>query len=162
MKSFVEQRQSEHKPTAEHSGSYYQSANLSKTVEIMKSVAFPPEIPVIDLVSENPPFSNKGDVARWKDCHRQFANAQPNRESITAYGCGHYIFRDNPPLVIHAIVKAYVGMLDRQEAAEIMRRDVDFAIEAANKNQATTDCMSPLRTRPELHRGQAHWLRLYY
>ena len=70
-----------------------------------------------------------------KDCHRQFANAQPNREGITAYGSGHYIFKDNPPLVVHAIIKAYIGVLDPQEAAEIMRRDIDFAIEAANETE---------------------------
>jgi len=135
IKHFVKERQSEKQPTPEQLGSYYQSATLPKTVEIMRSTTFPPEIPVIDLVSENPPFSNKGDVARWKDCHRQFANAQPNREAIIAYGSGHYIFKDNPPLVIHAIIKAYISMLDRQEAAEIMRRDVDFAIEAANETK---------------------------
>ena len=107
IKNFVKQWRIENKPTPEHLGSYYQSANLPKTVEIMRSTTFPPEIPVIDLVSEHPPFSNKADIARWKDCHKQFVNAQPNREGITAYGCGHYIFKDNPPLVIDAIVKAY-------------------------------------------------------
>ena len=132
MKTFGEKWQGEKKPEPEQWGNYYQSANLPRTVEIMRSTPFPPEIPVIDLVSENPPFSNNADIARWKDCHRQFVNAQPNREGITACRCGHYIFRDNPPLVIHAIVKAYVGVVDRQQADEIMRRDVDYAIKAAN------------------------------
>jgi hypothetical protein len=34
IKDFVKERQSEKQPTAEHLGSYYQSATLPKTVEI--------------------------------------------------------------------------------------------------------------------------------
>lgn len=135
MKTFEKQWQSVNKPKPEQLGNFYQSANLPKTVEIMRSTTFPPEIPVIDLVSEKPPFSDNADIARWKDCHRQFVKAQSNRESITAYGCGHYIFKDNPPLVIHAIVKAYIGVVDRQHADEIARRHLDYAIKAANHNK---------------------------
>lgn len=87
---------------------YYQSLNLQNTVELMKKTPFPSTIPVIDLVSETN-FPDSVMAARWKRCHRQFADAQPNREGITAYGCGHVIFRDNPSLVINAIVKAYAG-----------------------------------------------------
>jgi hypothetical protein len=47
---------------------------------------------------------------------KQFADAQPNRKGITAYGCGHVIFNDNPSLVINTIVKAYVGMLVKDNA----------------------------------------------
>jgi pimeloyl-ACP methyl ester carboxylesterase len=85
---------------------YYQSLNLQNTVELMKKMPFPATIPVIDLVSETN-FPDSVRAARWRHCHRQFADAQPNREGITAYGCGHVIFNDNPSLVINAIVKAY-------------------------------------------------------
>ena len=134
VKNFVRERQSEDKPTAGHLGSYYQSASLPKTIEIMRSTKFPSSIPVIDLVSEHPPFSNSGDRARWTDCHRQFANAQSNRQGITAYGSRHYIFKDNPPLVIDAVIKAYISIVDWQGASEVQRRYIDYSIEAANKN----------------------------
>jgi len=112
LSTFVNERKKEDtvRAKAEHPGMYYQSANLPKTVAIMKSVTFPPTIPVIDLVSEHPPFSDTSDIVRWKNCHKQFAAGQPNRESITAYGSTHYIFRDNPSLVIHAVAKAYAGV----------------------------------------------------
>jgi pimeloyl-ACP methyl ester carboxylesterase len=87
---------------------YYSGLNLPITVELMRKTPFPSNIPVIDLVSEHN-FPDSVSAARWADCHRQFAAAQPNRQGITAYGCGHFIFRDNPPLAINAIVKAYVG-----------------------------------------------------
>ena len=135
MNTFVKQGQSDKGPRPGQLGNYYQSANLPKTVEIMRNTIFPPEIPVIDLVSENPPFSDSADIARWKDCHRQFVRAESNREGIIAYGCGHYIFQDNPPLVIHAVVKAYIGMVDRQKADEITRRHLDYVIKAVNHHK---------------------------
>jgi hypothetical protein len=78
---------------------YYQQLNLQNTVAIMRKTPFPATIPVINLVSEIN-FSDSVSTARWKVCHRQFVDAQPNRQGITAYGCGHLIFRDNPSLVI--------------------------------------------------------------
>jgi pimeloyl-ACP methyl ester carboxylesterase len=135
IENFVKDRQSERNATTEDLGSYYQSANLPKTIEIMRATAFPQAIPVIDLVSENPPFSNNADIARWKECHRHFAKAQSNREGITAYGSGHYIFKDNPPLVTHVIVKAYISIVDGQEAEQILRRQLDYAIQTANESK---------------------------
>lgn len=86
---------------------YYQSLNLQNTVELMKRSPFPANIPVIDLVAETN-FPDSVMAARWKLCHRQFADAQPNRQGIIANGCGHVIFKDNPFLAINAIVKAYI------------------------------------------------------
>jgi pimeloyl-ACP methyl ester carboxylesterase len=133
LKNFVRERQNEHKPTGENPGAFYQSENLPATIEILRRTNFPSSISVIDLVSEHPPFAKTEDIDRWKDCHRQFVNAQPNRQGITAYGTGHYIYRDNLPLVIAAVVKAYVGIVDQQDALAIMKRDLDYAIGAANK-----------------------------
>ncbi len=130
LSNFVNARKSEDtaKAKAANLGMYYQSANLPTTVAIMRRVTFPPAIPVIDLVSEHPPFTDSADIVRWKDCHKQFAAAQPNRESITAYGSGHYVFKDNPPLVIHAIAKAYAGAVGEPEASAIAERDLAYAI----------------------------------
>jgi pimeloyl-ACP methyl ester carboxylesterase len=109
MANFVNERNKQDtvKAKAENPGSYYQSANLPKTVAFMRSVTFPSTIPVTDLVSQYPPFSDSSDVARWKNCHRDFVAGYPNREGITAYGTRHYIYRDDPALVIQAIAKAY-------------------------------------------------------
>lgn len=115
------------KVKTENPGTYYQAVNLPKTVALMRGVTFPSTIPVIDLVSEHPPFSDSGDITRWKACRRQFVAGQPNREGITAYGTTHYIFRDNPPLVIHAIGRAYAGAVGEPEASAIAERDQAYA-----------------------------------
>jgi pimeloyl-ACP methyl ester carboxylesterase len=135
LSHFVNERKREDtvKAKADNLGMYYQSANLPKTVAIVRNVAFPVVIPVIDLVSEHPPFSDSGDIVRWKTCHNQFAAGQPNRESITAYGSGHYVFKDNPPLVIHAVAKAYAGAVGEPEASAIAERDLAYAVVAVNE-----------------------------
>jgi len=110
---------------------YYQSLNLQNTVDLMKQTPFPATIPVIDLVSEFN-FPDSALAARWKVCHRQFADAQPNREGITAYGCGHIIFRDNPLLVVSAIVKAYTGTQGKEQGDEIMKRFLSYSLQGTN------------------------------
>jgi hypothetical protein len=120
---------------------YYQSLNLQHTVELMKKMPFPPNIPVIDLVSEIN-FPDSVRAARWKNCHRQFAAAEPNRQGITAYGCGHIIFNDNPSLVVNAIVKAYTGTLDKtqsNESNEIMKRFLSYSLDAFNDGKRKKD-----------------------
>lgn len=115
---------------------YYAGLNLESTVQLMRKMPFPATIPVIDLVAENvPPFPDSAGAVRWKACHQQFANAQPNRQGITAYGCAHFIFRDNPPLAISAIVKAYTGTLGKGQREAIMDRFLSYSLEAINEER---------------------------
>ncbi|WP_250628246.1 alpha/beta fold hydrolase [Pinirhizobacter soli] len=139
MKDFVREQGDKKPPTSGSLGSYYQSKNLPKTVEIVRANAFPASIPIIDLVSDHPPFSSDADISRWKECHRTFVDAAPNRLGIKASGTGHYIYRDNPLLVIQAIVKAYAGVVDGKAARQILARDVDYSIEAVNKASSLQD-----------------------
>ena len=116
---------------------YYQSLNLQNTIEVMKKMPFPATTPVIDLVSEKN-FPDSARATRWSRCHREFAAAQPNRQGITAYGCGHVIFFDNPVLVITAIVKAYAGSVGTEQGNEIMKRFLSYSLEAANDRKKAT------------------------
>jgi len=47
----------------------------------------------------------------------QFAE-QPNPRRHNRLWKGPYIYRDNPPLVVHTTVKAYIEMLNRQQVTE--------------------------------------------
>jgi pimeloyl-ACP methyl ester carboxylesterase len=122
-----------HKPTTNWAD-YYAGLNLASTVELMRRSPFPTTIPVIDLVAEKN-FPDSTSAARWRDCHRQFVTGQANRQGITAYGCGHFIFRDNPPLAISAIVKAYTGALGKGQGATIRDRFLSYSPEAINEER---------------------------
>lgn len=119
----------------------YQGLNLSNTVALMRKTPFPATIPVIDLVAGNAPpvqVLDSTKEVRWRDCHQQFAAAEPNRQGITAYGCGHFIFRDNPLLAVSAIVKSYVGTLRGEQGDAIMKRFLFYSLEAANDQKRVT------------------------
>jgi pimeloyl-ACP methyl ester carboxylesterase len=115
-------------------GRYYIYVNYPDTVHIMRKTTFPASIPVVDLVSEFTPYSDAEDKARWLACHKQFAAAAPNREGIVAYGSGHYIFQDNPPLVVESIVKIYSTVLGEPQRSQVLERGMAYAVAAANKS----------------------------
>jgi pimeloyl-ACP methyl ester carboxylesterase len=131
-----ERRAGAEKAKADNLAAYYQSINLQNTVELMKRSPFPANIPVIDLVSEHN-FPDSVLSARWRLCHQQFAAAQPNRQGITAHGCGHIIFQDNPFLVISAIVKAYAGTRGKEQGFEVMKRFLAYSVDGANTGKVT-------------------------
>ena len=132
MGDFVRKQEHEDKPDDKHLGNYYQSKNLPKTVDIVRAEPFPASVPVVDLVSDHPPFSDQPDIDRWRACHQRFANAAPNRKGLTAIGTGHYIYRDNPNLVVKVIVSAYADAVGGKEALQILKRELDQSIEATN------------------------------
>jgi pimeloyl-ACP methyl ester carboxylesterase len=113
-------------------GPYYQGADFSGNINYVRNVSFPGTVPAIDLVADNPPFSDSADITDWKACHRQFASASANRTGITAYGCGHFIFKDNPQLVILSIIDVYSATLDKASRSELLTRTLNYAIHAAN------------------------------
>ena len=99
----------------------------------LKSLPFPHSVAVIDLVAEHSPFENRPGKGSWKDCHDKFVAEAPNRIGITAYGCGHYIFQDNPALAINVIAEAYSKVVSKDRAADIARRGLRYAVEGANQ-----------------------------
>jgi pimeloyl-ACP methyl ester carboxylesterase len=113
---------------------YYAGLNLARTIDIMRKSPFPANIPVIDLVSEIN-FPDSAMAARWKACHAQFAATAPNRQAITAYGCGHFIFRDNLMLTVAAIVKAYAGTQHGDRQKKILASFLSYSLERANQEK---------------------------
>lgn len=93
-------------------GVYYQGADFSNNIETMRKMAFPGTIPVTDFVSDRPPFTDSIDVRDWKRCHQEFGAAATNRTGVVATDCGHFIFNDNPALIINAVVRAYRAVTD--------------------------------------------------
>lgn len=115
-------------------GLSYLFGDFSDTIGVMRRTDVPPGIPVTDIVSEKTPLTEAADVSRWRLCHQQFVSAAPARRGITAYGTGHYVFRENPPLVINAIVEAYADTLGEGRAF-VLERSLSYNLEAANETK---------------------------
>jgi pimeloyl-ACP methyl ester carboxylesterase len=116
-------------------GMYYQSADFSDNINVARNSPFPTNIPVTDFVSEHPPFRDSNDIQDWKRCHRDFATGAPNRVGITAYACGHYIFRDNPQLIVSSICKMYANTSHGKETQAVLERLADYEIEGINDSK---------------------------
>ncbi|WP_045689913.1 alpha/beta fold hydrolase [Hymenobacter sp. AT01-02] len=116
-----------------HRGRYYQSLNYPATVQVVRNAPFPATIPVVDLVADNFFIPKPAEAARWKACHQEFTAAQPNRELITAYGCGHYIFGDNPALVVSAITKAYSATRGQAKNPVLLKRSLSYSVNTTNE-----------------------------
>ena len=94
----------------------------------MRKVIFPDNVPVIDIWS---PIQRHHTDQEWElmmKTHEAFVSIAPNREGIVAHGSGHYIFRDNPGLVISAIVKGYVQTI---KDVEIKNRILSNALQTS-------------------------------
>jgi pimeloyl-ACP methyl ester carboxylesterase len=120
------------KNKTEHRGRYYQTSNYPATVQEVRNALFPTHVPVIDLVAEEFFIPKPEEAARWKTCHQEFTAAQPNRELITAYGCRHYIFQDNPDLVISAITKAFGNTRGQEKNSALLKRSLNYSVSSAN------------------------------
>jgi hypothetical protein len=111
-------------------GMYYLGVNFANTVRHMWQTEYPETIPAIDIVS---PIQRHHTDDEWQllmNTHEEFVLEKPNRIGIIAYGSGHYIFKDNPGIVLNAIVKAYISTLDSDEKKlEILSKSVDKSIE---------------------------------
>lgn len=111
---------------------YYECLSQFETVEIMKEVIVPTSIPIISLVAETPPFSQRSNES-WIACHKDFANESENRTFILAYDCEHYLHYDNPQIAIDAITKMYCQIGENADYKNILERSLSNSIQNTNE-----------------------------
>lgn len=113
---------------------YYETINFPNTVRLMRKIEFPATIPVIDIIAGIPYHTKtKEQIIEFEKGHIDFVNASPNRQLIKAIESGHDIKYENPNLVINAIIKAYITVLDEKQRADLLNKSLDNAIEFANQ-----------------------------
>lgn len=87
-------------------GFYYIVQNYAHSSKVMRAAAKTIKIPLTVICSDTPPW--KGiDSVHWKNCLKVFADGLNNRRFVLAKNCGHYVFKDNPPLVMKEIIRQY-------------------------------------------------------
>jgi len=93
-------------------GFYYILKNYEVTSKVMRDASYFMTMPLTIICSDSTPFENKERII-WKDCLKNFANEAKNRRFIMADNCGHYVFFDNPALVIGAIIRQYRSLIKK-------------------------------------------------
>ena len=111
------------------SGDYYLHANYNETMRYARNLHFPKNTPIINIFPENS-FSDAPEIFtnRWRKLHKEFGAHKDNVTNIIAKGSGHYIFQDNPSLVINAIVKGYSITLDEGQQIKLLQKALDNLI----------------------------------
>ncbi|MFK7812554.1 MAG: alpha/beta fold hydrolase [Maribacter sp.] len=124
-------------------GIYYLVKSYPETVKILREIDFPSNVPVIDIIS---PINRGFPDEYWaliKKVHKDFVDAESNRVEIIAEGSGHYIFQDNPGLIINTIIKAYAETLDEKQQNVLLKKAldnaIDLSIEAKVNNRSEHD-----------------------
>lgn len=90
----------------ESPGFYFIVKNYEHTSMVMREAAQSLKIPMTIICADTPPFQGSDSIA-WKQCMKIFAEGFKNRKYLLAKNCGHYIFIENPKLVIDEIIKQY-------------------------------------------------------
>jgi len=123
--------------TPETLGMYYLVKTYPETVTVLRKIEFPSNVPVIDIIS---PINRGFPDEYWaliQKVHKDFVDAEANRVEIIADGSGHYIFKDNPGLIINTIIKAYSETLDENQRNVLLKKALDNAIELAIEAKKT-------------------------
>lgn len=120
----VEQEMKEHqKETMElkkkNIAFYYMAINLAETSKLMSDISIPKNIPIIDLVDGISFHETRKKTERWIECHKMFVDSHPKSIGITAIGCGHYIWLDNPSLAVSVIARSYAETMEDKKRLTI-------------------------------------------
>lgn len=86
-------------------GVYYLLSNYENTNDLLRKTTFPSRIPSTIIGSDVPPYKG-ADSVKWKSCIKSFGML-PNHTYVFGKNSGHYVFKDDPGLVINEIIKLY-------------------------------------------------------
>jgi pimeloyl-ACP methyl ester carboxylesterase len=75
------------------------------TVERLRAVDIPRDIPTIDIVAERTWVETPQEVEAFRRAHAEFVAGSPQRESVFAEGSGHHVMHDRPDLVLDAVAR---------------------------------------------------------
>jgi pimeloyl-ACP methyl ester carboxylesterase len=75
------------------------------TVERLRGVEIPRDIPTIDIAAERTWVDDPKDVKAFRRAHEDFVAASSEREAVFARDSGHHVMHDRPDVVLDAITR---------------------------------------------------------
>lgn len=92
---------------AEYMSLYCLLANMEHMSDYVRQLPLPEHIPLLDVMAENGPFTEKSQNDRFKADQRRLVRGYKNRRLLLAKGSSHNIPSDKPGLVIEQIRDYY-------------------------------------------------------
>jgi pimeloyl-ACP methyl ester carboxylesterase len=80
------------------------------TVERLRGVEIPRDIPTIDIAAERTWVDDPEDVEAFRRAHEDFVAASPAREAVFARDSGHHVMHDRPDVVLDAISRVVANV----------------------------------------------------
>lgn len=111
---------------------YYECLANEASIRIMKEVSLDVNVPIVDLVAENPPFERAADNERWKVCHLQLANENDNINGTIVSNTQHYLHFDLPALAINGLLQLYLEVSNASNKGAIMQNVLDYNVSSWN------------------------------
>lgn len=95
----------------------------------------PENIPITSIVADTH-FDDYGNPdTSWVFCHKNFVAQSPSRKFLLAFNVGHYVFIENPPLVINVIITQYANFLAPLQKEVILEKGYALALEMDNESK---------------------------
>lgn len=107
-------------------------------IDILNTVTknpMPKNIPLTDILAADHTDDNGNMDTMWRDCHKNFVADSPTRNLLPAYGVGHDIHKDNPLLVINAIVSLYAENLIPKQKSIVLEKAYAQALVMVNESK---------------------------
>lgn len=109
--------------------------DLNSILDSVIKHPMPLHIPVIDIVAGLKTDQDGNMDTVWINCHKTFVAQSPSRKFLMADGAGHYVFEENPSLVINAIITQYANYLAPTQKTVILEKAYALALTMANESK---------------------------
>ncbi|MES2133942.1 MAG: alpha/beta fold hydrolase [Bacteroidota bacterium] len=108
---------------------------LASVLNTVKNNPMPKNIPLIDIVADTHVDDNGNPDNVWVNCHKNFVAESPSRKILLAYNVGHYVFVENPQLVINTIITQYANYLEPKRKGIILEKGYDLLLNMVNESK---------------------------
>lgn len=106
---------------------------LFRLLNTVKKSTMPLNIPLTDIVADTH-FDDEGKPdSTWLSCHKDFVAQSPARKLLLAYNVGHYVFVENPSIVVNTIITQYALHLAPNQKTIILEKGMATAMEMDNE-----------------------------
>ena len=106
---------------------------LASILSSVEKKQMPKNIPLIDIVADTHYDDNGNPDTVWLSCHKNFVAQSTHRKLLLAYNVGHYVFKENPPIVINSIITEYVNFLEPTKKTTILEKSDALSNEMFNE-----------------------------